>query len=56
MQRIGEYVAAGASKFVLRPIGDGDADVIDQTRRLIENVQPAVEALNGAAAGRREPA
>ena len=56
MQRIGEYVAVGASKFVLRPIGDGDADVIDQTRRLIENVQPAVEALNGAAAGRREPA
>ncbi len=46
MQRIEEYVGAGASKFVLRPIGTDDDDVIDQTRRLIEDVQPAVQALN----------
>ena len=46
MQRIEEFVAAGASKFVLRPIGGDDDDILDQTRRLIEEVQPAVEALN----------
>ena len=46
MGRIEDYVAAGASKFVLRPIGGDDDDLLDQTRRLIEEVQPAVEALN----------
>ncbi len=46
MARIEEFVAAGASKFVLRPIGGGDDDILDQTRLLIEEVQPAVEALN----------
>ena len=45
MQRIEEFVAAGVSKFVLWPIGDDD-DILQQTRRLIEEVQPAVEALN----------
>ena len=46
MRRIEAFVAAGASKFVLWPIGGGDDDVLDQTRRLIAEVQPAVEALN----------
>src|SRR5271155_1187442 len=34
--RIAEYVAAGVEKFVLRPVGTGDAAVLDQTRKLIE--------------------
>ncbi len=46
MQRIEAFVAAGASKFVLWPIGGDDDDILDQTRRLIEEVQPAVAALN----------
>ena len=46
MRRIEEFVAAGASKFVLRPIGSDDDDILHQTQRLIEEVQPAVEALN----------
>ena len=46
MQRIEEFVAAGVSKFVAWPIGSDDDDVLDQTRRLIAEVQPAVEALN----------
>ncbi|MXY79071.1 MAG: LLM class flavin-dependent oxidoreductase, partial [Chloroflexi bacterium] len=41
-ERIAEYVAAGASKFVLRPIADGDAEMRAQTQRLIEDVLPAV--------------
>ena len=46
MERIEAFVAAGASKFVLWPLGSDDDDFLDQTRRLIEEVQPAVEALN----------
>ena len=42
LARIDEYVRAGASKFVLRPIARGAADVIDQTERLIAEVLPAV--------------
>jgi len=37
-------VAAGASKFILRPAGGDDADLLDQTQRLIEEVLPAVAA------------
>ena len=42
--RIAEYEAAGASKFVLRPIAEGDDDVMAQTRRLVDEVLPAVHA------------
>ena len=40
--RIGEYVAAGVSKFVLRPVGAGEAEVLAQTKRLIEQLLPLV--------------
>ena len=46
MDRVEAFVAAGASKFVLWPLGSDDDDILDQTRRLIEEVQPAVKALN----------
>ena len=36
------FVAAGAYKFVLRPIADGDADIMAQTRLLIDEVLPEV--------------
>jgi probable F420-dependent oxidoreductase len=38
--RIAEYVAVGISKFVLRPVGADDDDVLDQTRLLVERVLP----------------
>lgn len=38
--RLQEYIAAGASKFVLRPIGEDDADIKAQTRRLVDEVIP----------------
>jgi probable F420-dependent oxidoreductase len=41
LERIGEYVAVGVEKFILRPAGP---DMMGQTRRLIEKVLPAVEA------------
>jgi probable F420-dependent oxidoreductase len=42
--RIAEYVAAGISKFILRPVGTGDEVVLAQTRLLIEEVLPQVAA------------
>ncbi|MCB9949294.1 MAG: LLM class flavin-dependent oxidoreductase [Rhodospirillaceae bacterium] len=38
--RIEEYIAAGVSKFVLRPTGGSDQELLDQTQRLIEDVIP----------------
>lgn len=43
IQRLRDYVAAGASKFVLFPVSSGDADTFDQTRRVIEEVKPVIE-------------
>jgi len=42
--RIEELVAAGASKFILRPLLPGDDSVLGQTRQLIEELLPAVAA------------
>ena len=42
LARIAAYVDAGVSKFILRPVARGDSDVLDQTRRLIEQVLPRV--------------
>ena len=44
LARMAEYVEAGASKFILRPAARGDDDMLDQTRRLIEQVLPLVAA------------
>jgi probable F420-dependent oxidoreductase len=40
LARIGEFRDVGASKFVLLPIATGDADVREQTERLIADVVP----------------
>lgn len=44
LMRIGEYVDAGISKFVLRPVGRDEEAILAQTRRLIEKLLPLVEA------------
>jgi len=41
LDRIGQYVAGGVAKFILRPVGSGE-QVIAQTRLLIERVLPQV--------------
>jgi probable F420-dependent oxidoreductase len=43
LSRVAEYVDAGVSKFILRPLGDGDDAILAQTRLLIEQVLPRVE-------------
>lgn len=42
LQRIAEYVEAGVTKFILRPIGHGDEVPLAQTRQLLETVLPLV--------------
>jgi probable F420-dependent oxidoreductase len=56
VRRMLEYEAGGVTKFVLRPMGEGDDDLCEQTQRLIEEVLPAVhkpraKAQVGAASG-----
>ena len=43
-ERLRAYVDAGASKFILRPVAQGDSDMLAQTKRLVEEVLPAVAA------------
>jgi len=44
LRRLTEYIEAGASKFILRPIAQGDADMLAQTRRLVEEALPQAAA------------
>ncbi|MFT5173620.1 MAG: putative F420-dependent oxidoreductase [Gammaproteobacteria bacterium] len=46
MQRIRAYVAGGVTKFVLRPIGTDDDDLMRQTRLMIESLLPEIAGLN----------
>jgi alkanesulfonate monooxygenase SsuD/methylene tetrahydromethanopterin reductase-like flavin-dependent oxidoreductase (luciferase family) len=49
LERLLAYHAAGAHKFILRPMASDDEDMMWQTARLIAEVLPQVEALNRAA-------
>jgi probable F420-dependent oxidoreductase len=42
VERIAAYVAAGVSKFILRPAARGDDDMLRQTRQLIDEVLPEI--------------
>jgi probable F420-dependent oxidoreductase len=44
VDKIARYVEAGISKFILRPAARGDDEMLAQTRRLIEEVLPALAA------------
>jgi probable F420-dependent oxidoreductase len=44
VERIVEYVDAGISKFIVRPVAVDEAFVLSQTNRLINEVLPKVEA------------
>jgi probable F420-dependent oxidoreductase len=43
-ERLATYIDQGACKFILRPAADGDADMLAQTKRLVEEVLPRVAA------------
>jgi len=42
LERVAAFVEGGVSKFVLRPLADGDEDFMEQTRRLTAEVLPEV--------------
>jgi alkanesulfonate monooxygenase SsuD/methylene tetrahydromethanopterin reductase-like flavin-dependent oxidoreductase (luciferase family) len=44
LTRVAEYIDAGVSKFILRPLGGDDDAILGQTRLLIEQVLPRAEA------------
>ncbi|HSG88637.1 MAG TPA: LLM class flavin-dependent oxidoreductase [Pseudomonadales bacterium] len=50
LERIRAYHAAGAHKFILRPMAVDTADMLAQTRLMVERVLPEVAAMNRAAA------
>jgi probable F420-dependent oxidoreductase len=50
LEAIAAYRAAGVSKFVARPIATSGADVVAQTRRLVEEVLPAIHGVPEPAA------
>ena len=43
LERVGQYVAGGVQKFILRPVGSGE-QVLAQTRQLIEQVLPQLQS------------
>lgn len=47
MALIKEFHAAGAHKFILRPMATGTADMLEQTRLMAEELLPLLEELNG---------
>ena len=47
-ERIREFVEAGVTKFIVRPIGGGDEALLAQTRRLVEQVLPEVDRMNAS--------
>ncbi len=50
VERLRAYHAAGAHKFILRPLAQDTDDMLLQTRLLIEHVLPEVDVMNRAAA------
>ena len=47
MALLRQFHEAGVHKFILRPIATGTAEMIDQTKKLIDHVLPEIAAMNG---------
>ena len=47
VRRMREFIVVGVTKFVLRPIGAEDEDLMIQTRQLIEQLLPEIDSMNG---------
>ena len=46
MGLVHEFRAAGVHKFILRPIASGTDEMLSQTRRMVEQLIPEIDALN----------
>jgi probable F420-dependent oxidoreductase len=47
MNLVGQFRDAGIHKFILRPIASGTGEMLDQTQRMVEQLLPEIDALNG---------
>ena len=47
LEQIAKYVDQGIPKFILRPLGNSDEEVLKQTQQLIDDVLPRAERLHG---------
>ena len=47
LEQIAKYVDQGIPKFILRPLGNSDEEVLTQTQQLIDDVLPRAERLHG---------
>lgn len=47
LEQIKKYLDQGISKFILRPLGNTDEQVLEQSRQLIDEVLPKAEKLDG---------
>jgi len=45
LARLAAFVEAGISKFILRPMGRDDEEIMAQTRRIVAEIVPAAEAM-----------
>ncbi len=46
--RIKDYVDNGIAKFILRPVGTDDEDLLAQTRLMVDEIMPEIAAMNTA--------
>ena len=46
MDLVRAFHAAGVHKFILRPIASGTDEMLHQTKMMIEQLLPEIEALN----------
>ncbi|HAK63256.1 MAG: LLM class flavin-dependent oxidoreductase [Pseudomonadota bacterium] len=47
LARLREFIAAGAHKFILRPVAANGDEMLAQTKLLIDEVLPEIDAMNG---------
>lgn len=46
MRLVHDFRAAGVHKFILRPIASDTAEMLDQTKKMVERLLPEIDALN----------
>ena len=46
MALVEDFHRAGAHKFILRPIAMGVTDMMEQTQLMVEQLLPAISAMN----------
>ncbi len=48
LEKVRAFVDAGLPKFILRPLASDDTDTLKQTRLMVNEIQPEIQAMNQA--------